>query len=89
MLGVVEALLYAHKSGLDLTHFIDTIKTGGAGSKALEKLAPRIVAGDFAPGFYVEHFVKDMAIALDECAKMNLCLPGLALVRQFYTALVA
>ena len=81
MLGVVEGLIFAYKSGLDIGQFIDTIKTGAAGSKALEILGARMVAGNFEPGFYVEHFVKDMGIALDECARMNLCLPGLALVK--------
>ncbi len=60
-----------------------------AGSKALEVLGPRIIARNFEPGFYVEHFIKDMAIALAEAEKMNLCLPGLALAKQLYEAVRA
>lgn len=77
MIATVEGLLYAHKAGLDLNRFIDIIKNGSAGSSALMNLGPRMVRGDFEPGFYVEHFIKDMDLALKECEKMNLKLPGL------------
>jgi len=60
---------------------IDTVKTGAAGSWSLNVYGPKILNRDFEPGFYVEHFVKDMGIALDEAARSNLCLPGLSLVR--------
>ena len=66
MVGVCEALLYGHKAGLDLNTVLKSVSTGAAGSKALEVLAPRILKGDFEPGFFVEHFIKDMSIALDE-----------------------
>ena len=62
---------------------------GAAGSWALANLAPRIIANNFAPGFFVEHFIKDMGIILDECRRMELCLPGLALVHQLYISLKA
>ena len=62
---------------------------GAAGSWSLTNLAPRMLRGDFAPGFMVEHFVKDMRLALDECRRLDLPLPGLALVESLYTALVA
>jgi 3-hydroxyisobutyrate dehydrogenase len=89
MVGVVEALLYAHRAGLDLSNVIDVIGKGAASSWALNQLGPRIVKGDFAPGFYIRHFVKDMGIALLEARRMKLSLPGLALANQFYTAAMA
>jgi 3-hydroxyisobutyrate dehydrogenase len=89
MVGVVEALLYAHRAGLDLNNVIDVIGKGAASSWALNQLGPRIVKGDFAPGFYIRHFVKDMGIALLEARRMKLSLPGLALANQFYTAALA
>ncbi len=89
MVGVVEAILYAHRAGLDLSNVIDVIGKGAASSWALNQLGPRIVKGDFAPGFYIRHFVKDMGIALLEARRMKLSLPGLALANQFYTAALA
>ncbi|NQT58151.1 MAG: NAD(P)-dependent oxidoreductase [Bacteroidetes bacterium] len=89
MIGVCEALLYGYKAGLDITVMIDTISKGAAGCWSLDNLATRIAAGDFAPGFYVEHFIKDMGIALEEAAKMEIALPGLALVHQLYVGLKA
>ena len=89
MIGVCEALLYAYRAGLDLEGVLASVSTGAAGSWSLSNYAPRILRGDFKPGFYVEHFVKDMGIALDDARKMNLALPGLALVHQLYVALMA
>jgi 3-hydroxyisobutyrate dehydrogenase len=89
MIGVCEALLYAHKAGLDLTTVLQSVAPGAAGSWSLSNLGPRIIAGNFDPGFYVEHFIKDMQIVLDEAARMKLALPGLALAKQLYTALAA
>lgn len=89
MIGVCEALLYAYRAGLDLDKVLQSVSSGAAGSWSLSNLAPRIVAGDFAPGFYVEHFIKDMGIALNEAKRMNLALPGLALAYQLYVALQA
>jgi len=89
MIGVCEALLYAYRAGLDMENVLASVSKGAAGSWSLSNLAPRILKGDFAPGFYVEHFVKDMGIALDDAQKMNLSLPGLALVKQLYLALIA
>ncbi len=89
MIGAVEALLYARRAGLDLDQMIGVIGKGAAASWALNQLGPRIVKGNFEPGFYIRHFVKDMGIALSEARKMNLSLPGLALVNQFYLAAVA
>jgi 3-hydroxyisobutyrate dehydrogenase len=89
MIAVCEALLYAYKAGLDLETVFKSVSKGAAGSKALEVLGPRIMAHNYEPGFYVEHFVKDMGIALAEARRMNLCLPGLALASQLYNAVVA
>jgi 3-hydroxyisobutyrate dehydrogenase len=89
MIGVCESLLYAYKAGLDLEKVLQSVAPGAAGSWALANLAPRIIANNFAPGFFVEHFIKDMGIILDECRRMELCLPGLALVHQLYISLKA
>ena len=89
MIGVVESLLYAQKAGLDPGPAIDVIGKGAAASFSLNNLGRRVVQGDFSPGFSIKHFVKDMRIALDEARRMNLSLPGLSLVHQFYTSAMA
>lgn len=89
MVGVCEALLYAYKAGLDLDTVLQSVAPGAAGSWSLSNLAPRMIAGNFDPGFFVEHFIKDMGIALDEARRMGLSLPGLALANQLYIALKA
>lgn len=89
MIGVVESLLYARRMDMDLDAVIDVIGQGAASSWAINNLGRRIAARDYDPGFYIKHFVKDMGIALDECRRMNLSLPGLSLVHQFYLAATA
>jgi 3-hydroxyisobutyrate dehydrogenase len=89
MIGVCEAMLYAYQSGLDPTTVLQSVTTGAATSWALQNLGPRIIARNFEPGFYVEHFIKDMGIALNEAQRMGIALPGLALVHQLYIALKA
>ncbi len=84
MIGVCEALLYAHRAGLDGETLLRSIGSGAAGCWTLEHLAPRMLKRDFGAGFFVEHFIKDMEIALDEAKRMGLLLPGLALVRKLY-----
>jgi len=79
MVGTCEALVYGHKAGLDLNAMITLLNKGAAGSFTLDKLAPRMLRRDFQPGFYVEHFIKDLGIALEEAKRMKLSLPGLAL----------
>jgi 3-hydroxyisobutyrate dehydrogenase len=86
MIGVCEALLYAHRAGLDVGRALDTIKGGAAGSWSLSNYAPRLLNGDLEPGFKVDHFVKDLGIALAEARRMRLSLPGLALAEQLYVA---
>ncbi|WP_419781617.1 NAD(P)-dependent oxidoreductase [Maridesulfovibrio sp.] len=89
MIGVVESLLYSYKAGMDLNEVIDVIGSGAAGSWSINNLGRRIADDDFNPGFFIKHFVKDMGIALDEAKRMNLALPGLALVNQFYISAMA
>lgn len=86
MIGTVEALLYARRAGLALDALIDVIGSGAAGSWTLNNLGRRVAKGDFDPGFMVMHYLKDMGIALEESKRMNIALPGLALVESFYRA---
>jgi 3-hydroxyisobutyrate dehydrogenase len=89
MIGVCEALLYGYKAGLDLKTVLQSVGGGAAASWSLNNLGPRIIDRNFEPGFFVEHFIKDMGIALDEARRMHLSLPGLALANQLYIALQA
>jgi 3-hydroxyisobutyrate dehydrogenase len=89
MISVCEGLLYAYKAGLDLNTVLQSVTPGAAGSWSLANLGPRMIAGNFEPGFYVEHFIKDMGIALEETRKLGLSLPGLALANQLYIAVQA
>jgi 3-hydroxyisobutyrate dehydrogenase len=89
MIGVCESLLYGQRAGLDLKTMLTSIAGGAAGCWSLDNLAPRILKRDFDPGFFVAHFIKDMGIALEEAKRMQLCLPGLALVHQLYLAVAA
>ncbi|HEV2948718.1 MAG TPA: NAD(P)-dependent oxidoreductase [Gemmataceae bacterium] len=89
MIGVCEALLYGYKAGLDLKTVLQSVGAGGAASWSLNNLGPRIIDRNFEPGFFVEHFIKDMGIALDEAKRMGLALPGLALANQLYLAVKA
>lgn len=86
MIGTVESLLYAQRAGLDHDAVIDVIGQGAAGSWSINNLGRRIAKKDYNPGFLIKHFIKDMGIALAEAGRMNLSLPGLALVNQFYMA---
>ena len=89
MIGVCESLLYGYKAGLDLETMLRSIKGGAAACWTLENLAPRILQRNFDPGFFVDHFVKDMGLALEEARRMGLVLPGLALVHQLYLSVQA
>ena len=86
MIGVCESLLYGYTAGLNLEEMLKAISGGAAGCWTLDNLAPRVLKRNFDPGFFVEHFIKDMGIALDEAARMGIALPGLALVHQLYQA---
>ena len=89
MIGVCECLIYGHKAGLDLETVLSSISGGAAACWTLDVLAPKIVHGDFEPGFMVEHFIKDLGIALQEAEQMKLSLPGLALAKQLYLSVMA
>jgi 3-hydroxyisobutyrate dehydrogenase len=89
MVGVCEALLYGYRAGLDLEAVLEAVAGGAAGSWSLSNYGPRMLRGDFEPGFMVEHFLKDMEIALRESSRMGLALPGLALAHELYVALKA
>lgn len=89
MIGVCEALIYGFRAGLDLETVLKSVSSGAAGSWSLSNLGPRIVQNNFDPGFFVEHFIKDMGIALAESRRMGLSLPGLALAEQLYYSVAA
>jgi 3-hydroxyisobutyrate dehydrogenase len=89
MVGTVESLLYAARAGLGPDAVIDVIGKGAAASWSVNNLGRRIAAGNFDPGFYVKHFVKDMGIALEEARRMRLSLPGLGMANQLYIAATA
>lgn len=89
MVGLVEGMVYAHKAGLDVEMYVKAISAGAAGSRSLDLYADRILRRDFDPGFFVNHFVKDLGISLRECQQMGLSLPGLALAQQLYVSLKA
>ena len=84
MIGVCEALLYGYKAGLDLETVLESVASGAAGSWSLSNYGPRMIAGNFEPGFFVEHFLKDMGIALEESRRMGLKMPGLEMAEQLY-----
>ena len=84
MIGLCEAMFYAEKSGLDPLTVLQSVGGGAAASWGLSNLWPRMIDGDFEPGFFVEHFIKDMGIALDEAKRMGLELPGLSMAFELY-----
>jgi 3-hydroxyisobutyrate dehydrogenase len=86
MIGVCESLVYGYRAGLDMERVLESISVGAAGCWTLNNLAPRVIRQDFAPGFYVDHFVKDLGIALEEARRLGLELPGLALAHRLYEA---
>ncbi|WP_425292878.1 NAD(P)-dependent oxidoreductase [Gracilibacillus kekensis] len=87
MIGVSESIMYAKKAGLDPERVLKSISTGAAGSFSLSKLAPRMINGDYEPGFYIKHFIKDMKIALTNAKNMGIQTPGLALSLELYEEL--
>lgn len=89
MMGVCEAVAYAKRAGLDPAEVVETISGGAAGSWSLSNLAPRMLRGDYAPGFFTKHFIKDMGIALASAEEMHLDLPGLKLAKRLYDELSA
>lgn len=88
MLGISEMMVYAKAADLDVAKVMETLAAGGAQNWSLDNYGPRVLAGDFEPGFYAKHLLKDLRIALDEAAKMNLSLPATDLAEALYTKLV-
>jgi len=89
LIGVCEGLIYGVKAGLNLNSLLESITKGAAGCWSLDVLAPKLVKGDYSPGFSIDNFVKDLSIALEEAEAMRLSLPGLALVKQLYISVQA
>jgi len=89
MMAISEAMAYAQKSGLQPETVLKSIESGAAGSWSLTNLAPRVLKGDYAPGFFVKHFIKDMKIAIESAQAMGLDLPGLQLAKKLYDQLAA
>lgn len=89
MAGVSESLVYGAQAGLDIEQMVKCISKGAAGCWTLDNLAPRVIAGNLNPGFMIDHFIKDMSIALEESEKMGIALPSLAVTKQLYVALQA
>ena len=87
MLGVCEAIAYARRAGLDPATVLESISAGAAGSWSMSNLAPRMLKGDFAPGFYIKHFIKDMTIAAESAEDLGVPTPGLAVARRLYQQL--
>lgn len=89
MIGVAEAMAYAKKSGLNPEKVLKSITSGAAASWSLSNLAPKMIKGDFEPGFYIKHIIKDMDIALEEAEKMGMEIPGVELAHSIYKKLAA
>ena len=88
MTGTVEMMVYAKHAGLNMNDVLDTLSSGGADNWSMDNYAPRILKGDYTPGFFAKHFLKDLRIALDEADKMNLDLPATKLAKQLYETMV-
>ncbi len=89
MFSTCESLLFAQQAGLNVSEWLEGVAKGAAGSVAMNTLGRRVLAGDFAPGFFIKHFVKDLGLCLEECRRMGLVLPGTAAADQLYRMLMA
>lgn len=89
MFGVCESMLYAREAGLDVAAWLELVEVGGAGSVAMSNLGRRILENNFEPGFFIDHFVKDLGLCLAECRNMRLVLPGTTLAEEFYRMMQA
>ncbi len=87
--GICEALSYAKAKGLDLELLVRSLATGAAGSKQLDAFGDKIIAGDYAPGFFLKHFVKDMGLAAQEAEDSGLSLEILSQALENYKDLEA
>lgn len=89
MFSVCESILFASEAGLDVHAWLELVAAGAAGSTAMNTLGKRMLKADFEPGFFIDHFVKDLGLCLDECKKMKLVLPGTELADEFYRIMQA
>lgn len=89
MFSICESLLYAAEAGLDVEAWLNVVVPGAAGSVAMNTLGRRMLNTDFKPGFFIDHFVKDLGLCLEECRRMGLVLPGVSLADQFYRMMQA
>ena len=87
MISVAESFKFAKEVGLNLDDFFNIVSTGSGGSFSMTSYGPRILKGDFKPGFFIHHFIKDMRLALEECEKMNIKLSGLETSYEVYNEL--
>ena len=89
MFSVCESCFFAQEAGLDVAKWLELVVQGAAGSKAMDTLGRRILKSDFAPGFFINHFIKDLGLCLDECRRMQIVLPGIGLAEQLYRSMQA
>ncbi|MDR2056497.1 MAG: NAD(P)-dependent oxidoreductase [Desulfovibrio sp.] len=89
MFSVCESLFFAQEAGLDVAKWVDLVVPGSAGSLAMGNLGRRAMKGDYDPGFFIDHFIKDLGLCLEECRRMRIVLPGLAAAEQMYRAMQA
>ena len=89
MFSVCESFLFARQAGLDMNSWVELVAAGAAGSTAMKTLGSRMLEGDYRPGFFIDHFVKDLGLVLEECRRMNLVLPGASLADAFYRSMQA
>ena len=89
MFSVCESLLFAQEAGIDVAKWRDLVGSGAAGSAAMNTLGVRLLGLDYEPGFFVDHFIKDLGLCLEECRRMGLVLPGTELAEELYRAVQA
>ena len=89
MFSVCESLLFAQEAGLDVAQWLELVVPGAGGSTAMNTLGRRLLRRDYAPGFFIDHFIKDLGLCLEECRRMRLVLPGTTLAEDFYRMMQA
>ena len=89
MFSVCESCFFAQEAGLDVAKWMELVIPGSGGSNAMNTLGRRILKSDFAPGFFINHFIKDLGLCLDECRRMQIVLPGIGLAEQLYRSMQA
>lgn len=89
MFSVCESCFFAQEAGLDVAKWMELVIPGSGGSNAMNTLGRRILKSDFDPGFFINHFIKDLGLCLDECRRMQIVLPGIGLAEQLYRSMQA